>query len=177
MDRALNGVEEPLYSYGALIGTRTRYNDRLLMFMLRNRAPHRFADGGSKAMSAVDAMQVERLKKQWRAEWESESGNLSPEEARASIDHKINAIRCRVEAKQAAAWAKLSEETRDAWARFAELRERDLDAAATSEAERALVNVTPAHDWPNMEPPGPRKPPEPAPPKTVWTLRDDGFDP
>ena len=45
MDRALNGVEEPLYSYGKLIGSRTRYNDRLLMFMLRNRAPDRFAAG------------------------------------------------------------------------------------------------------------------------------------
>ncbi len=177
MDRALNGVEEPLYSYGALIGTRTRYNDRLLMFMLRNRAPHRFADGGSKAMSAVDAMQVERLKKQWRAEWEGESGNVSAEEARASIDRKINAIRRQVEAKQAAAWAKLSEETRDAWARFVELRERDLEAAAASEAERALVNITPTHNWPNMEPPGPKKPPEPAPPKTVWTLRDESFEP
>ena len=52
MDRALNGVEEPLYSYGALIGTRTRYNDRLLMFMLRNRAPHRFADGGGAVAAA-----------------------------------------------------------------------------------------------------------------------------
>lgn len=32
MDRALNGVEVPLYSYGKLVGSRTVYNDRLLMF-------------------------------------------------------------------------------------------------------------------------------------------------
>lgn len=81
MDRALNGVVEPLYSYGELIGTRTRYNDRLLMFMLRNRAPHRFAEGGAKGLSALDAMQVERLKKQWRKEWESQQ-------------HRVSATRC-----------------------------------------------------------------------------------
>ena len=42
MDRALNGVDVPVYSYGKLVGTRTAYTDRLLMFMLRNRAPERF---------------------------------------------------------------------------------------------------------------------------------------
>lgn len=47
MDRALNGVEVPVYAYGKIIGTRRVYNDRLLMFMLRNRAPKRFAAGGA----------------------------------------------------------------------------------------------------------------------------------
>jgi len=178
MDRALNGVVEPLYSYGTLIGTRTRYNDRLLMFMLRNRAPHRFAEGGAKGLSALDAMQIERLKKQWRKEWESQQRHVSADEVRASIDKKIEEIRRRVEGEQAAAWAKLSEETRSAWTRFVELRERDWDAANADEAARALVNVGPmSKGLPNMEPPGPRKPPPPVPPKTVWTLRDEGFDP
>ncbi|MEP6201441.1 MAG: hypothetical protein ABJ135_08145, partial [Marinomonas sp.] len=63
MDRALNGVEEPLYSYGKLIGTRRRYNDRLLMFMLRNRAPDRFTEGRPKALSAIDTMHDKRLRK------------------------------------------------------------------------------------------------------------------
>ena len=45
MDRALHGVEVPVYSYGKLVGTRTVYNVRLVMFMLRNRAPERFAGG------------------------------------------------------------------------------------------------------------------------------------
>ena len=66
MDRALHGVEVPMYSYGKLIGTRTVYNDRLLMFMLRNRAPERFTSGKPNAMNAVDKMQLTRLKKQWR---------------------------------------------------------------------------------------------------------------
>src|SRR5690606_28132161 len=36
MDRALNGVEVPVYSYGKLVGRRMSYKDRLLIFMLRN---------------------------------------------------------------------------------------------------------------------------------------------
>jgi hypothetical protein len=44
MDRALNGVEVPVYSYGKLVGSRTVHNDRLLMFLLRNRATDRFGD-------------------------------------------------------------------------------------------------------------------------------------
>lgn len=181
MDRALNGVEEPVYSYGEMIGTRTRYNDRLLMFMLRNRAPHRFADGRSKAMNAIDAMETQRLKKQWRKEWESEQRNVSSAEVQASIDRKINEVRRRVEAKQAAQWAKLSEETRAAWARFVDLRERDLDAAAADEAARALVDVTPtAKVWPAIDNPGPPQGwrethAEPEPRKTVWKLTDEGW--
>ncbi|MXO71560.1 hypothetical protein [Alteraurantiacibacter buctensis] len=73
MDRALNGVEVPVYSYGKLVGTRTVYNDRLLMFMLRNRAPDRFTGGKPKALSATDAAELKRLKAQWREEWEREA--------------------------------------------------------------------------------------------------------
>ncbi len=72
MDRALNGVEVPVYSYGKLVGTRTVYNDRLLMFMLRNRAPDRFTGGKVRALSATDAGELKRLKAQWRKEWERE---------------------------------------------------------------------------------------------------------
>jgi hypothetical protein len=152
MDRALNGVEEPLYSYGKLIGTRRRYNDRLLMFILRNRAPDRFAEGKPKAMNAVDRMEVERLKKQWRKEWEAEqrpeTRNVSAEEVRASIDRKIEELRTRVEAERARQWARLSEETRTAWERFIALRDRDLDAMQADAAARALVDVTPERKWP-----------------------------
>lgn len=45
MERALHGVEVPVYSYGKIIGSRIVHNDRLLMFLLRNRATHRFAAG------------------------------------------------------------------------------------------------------------------------------------
>lgn len=74
MDRALHGHEQPVYSYGKLVGTRTVYNDRLLMFMLRNRAAERFPGGlrqaeGAKSGNAVDQMELTRLKKQWHQEW------------------------------------------------------------------------------------------------------------
>jgi hypothetical protein len=46
MERALNGVEVPVYHFGAVVGVRRVYNDRLLMFLLRNRAPERFAAAG-----------------------------------------------------------------------------------------------------------------------------------
>ena len=36
--RAIHGVEEPVYWKGEEVGTRTRYSDRLLMFMLRHRS-------------------------------------------------------------------------------------------------------------------------------------------
>ena len=70
MDRALHGVEVPVYSYGKLVGSRTVYNDRLVMFMLRNRAPDRFTGGKAKAMSATDKETLRKLKIQWREEWE-----------------------------------------------------------------------------------------------------------
>ena len=54
MDRALHGVEVPVYSYGKLVGSRTVYNDRLLMFMLRNRAPERFTGGRAHVAKLVD---------------------------------------------------------------------------------------------------------------------------
>jgi hypothetical protein len=37
-ERALYGVEEPVFYHGEQIGTRRRYNDRLLMMLLRVRA-------------------------------------------------------------------------------------------------------------------------------------------
>jgi|GEM_PF-535265 len=68
MDRALNGVDVPVYAYGRIVGTRRVYNDRLLMFMLRNRAPQRFAADGARGMSALDRQAIARLKKEWKRE-------------------------------------------------------------------------------------------------------------
>ncbi|WP_379921172.1 hypothetical protein [Erythrobacter sp. R86502] len=142
MDRALNGVEEPLYSYGKLVGTRTRYNDRLLMFILRNRAPERFAAGGGpKGLNAVSQMQLDRLKKQWIAEHEAGKRNVSDHDVRRSIDAKIESIRRSMEPQRVARWNSLSSETHAAWTRFVELRERDLAATCADEAARQLVNV------------------------------------
>ncbi|MCL9981911.1 MAG: hypothetical protein NBV60_02020 [Erythrobacter sp.] len=211
MDRALNGVEEPLYSYGKLIGTRRRYNDRLLMFILRNRAPERFADGkrvsGMGGLNAVGQMELERLKKQWRKEWEAEqraeTRNVSPEQVRASIDRKVEEIRLRLQAEREARWVSLSEETREAWAQFVALRDRDLDAMQADAATRKVMEPRwsagedalekgegikrlsgPAarveeaeEDWHPPEGWSHGKPKPPRPPKTAWTVMDDNFDP
>jgi len=97
MDRALNGVEMPVYSYGKHVGERTVYNDRLLMFMLRNRAPERFAEGKAKGLNAVGSMELKRLKQQWRKEWEEEKKREASyeheDEVLASIDRKLGKMR------------------------------------------------------------------------------------
>lgn len=203
MDRALNGVEEPLYSYGKLIGTRTRYNDRLLMFILRNRAPERFAEGAPKGLNAVGRMEAERLKKQWRADWEAEqaASNVSAAEVRASIDRKVEEVRTRLRHERERRWVRLSEETRAAWAHFVTLRDRDLTAIGADEGTRRVMETgwqaaadaleppeKPALPAPEREaedegvPKAPdwhRKagPPAPHEPRTTWTLRDGSFDP
>jgi hypothetical protein len=73
MERALHGIEVPVYSYGKLVGTRRVYNDALLMFLLRNRAPARFAADSLNGQDAATHSQLERLKREWREEWEAET--------------------------------------------------------------------------------------------------------
>ena len=130
MDRALNGVDVPIYSYGKLVGMRKSYNDRLLMFMLRNRAPERFADGRPRALNGMDHTRLHQEKTKWRKEWEAEqaANNVSYEDVRAGIDRKIDEVRREVEAQQQREWDALSVETRAAWERFEELKARDLQA-------------------------------------------------
>ena len=96
MERAIHGIEVPVYHFGAVVGSRMVYNDRLLMFLLRNRAGQRFrADGHHDAPTQAE---LTKLKKQWRAEWEAEQAqnHVSPEEIRARIDRKVEELRQRV---------------------------------------------------------------------------------
>lgn len=174
MERALNGVEEEYFSDGKLVAKRRRYNDRLLMFMLRNRAPERFAEGGAKGLNAVGKMEAERLKKEWRAEWEAERARVTPAEIRASIDAKVAAMREAIEADRAREWALLSEETRAAWDRFEALRNRDLDAMNADDELRARLAEGPRKDV-QYPPPPKRETPKPPPRKTSWKLTDEGF--
>ena len=67
----MNGVEQPIFSYGKRVGTRVVINDRLLMFLLRNRVPERFANDGS-GRPAADRRQTAALKAEWHAEWAAE---------------------------------------------------------------------------------------------------------
>lgn len=67
MERAIHGVEVPVYSYGKLVGSRIVHNDRLLMFMLRNRASDRFAAGATKTRpGAPEAMDEEAFNAELR---------------------------------------------------------------------------------------------------------------
>ncbi|MGQ7829281.1 hypothetical protein [Altererythrobacter sp. Z27] len=123
MDRALNGVEVPVYSYGELVGTRTVYNDRLLMFLLRNRAPERFAEGRTSAMNAVDRMELARMKKQWLKEELGDEGEII-----AEINAKLSAAKAR--------WYEmLSPRTRGAWAAFRACEEEDKAAGYSCYAD------------------------------------------
>ncbi|MCW1428035.1 hypothetical protein [Novosphingobium sp. JCM 18896] len=90
MDRALNGVEVPVYSYGKLVGTRRKYNDRLLMFLLRTRAKKRFGEDGR--MNLADRATLANLKRQWRKQWDQERALAEAERTRqsyASIHEKL----------------------------------------------------------------------------------------
>jgi hypothetical protein len=112
MDRALNGVEVPVYSYGKLIGKRTVYNDRLLMFMLRNRAPDRFCADGARGLNAVDKARMKRLKEEWRQEWNREHLARQPdiEGVRQEILARVNAM----EAAERKRWTPRERELREA---------------------------------------------------------------
>lgn len=103
MERAIHGVEVPVYHFGQIVGTRRVYNDRLLMFLLRNRAPDRFAADGAKGLSAVDRARLARLKREWRAEWEAERAAAtqgpSEQEVIESINRKLDEARKRMSAE------------------------------------------------------------------------------
>ncbi|WP_225007591.1 hypothetical protein [Novosphingobium percolationis] len=100
MERALEGVEAPVYSYGKLVGTRRIHNDRLLMFLLRNRARKRF-DAGTRP-DAVARAELEKLKKQWRAEWLAEQNDPTElARIRRGIDTKLQIMRQNIEDRRA----------------------------------------------------------------------------
>jgi len=125
MDRALNGVEVPVYHFGKIIGTRIVYNDRLLMFMLRNRAPKRFAADGAKGMNAVDRMVLARHRKQWRKEWERERAIEEIE----TEDREDEALWQKLNHMHRNWYRTLSPETRAAYRNFRRLEEAGVDHA------------------------------------------------
>ena len=170
MDRALYGAEDPIFWQGQQVGKRQVFNDRLLMFMLRARAPQRFGDGrgrpGLAGLNAVGKMELERLKKQWRKEWETEHAqarNVTAAEVRASIDRKVEEIRMRIEYERAERRAALSQEAMDAFAHFCTLRDRDLATADADARTRRLVEVSPETESTHFDPPEPKALPGPKP--------------
>jgi len=145
MDRAINGVEEPVYNYGKLVGTRIRYNDRLLMFMLRNRAPGRFAGGGqARGLSAMDKTQLEKLRRQWHEEWEEEQAHKH-----AETEGEVADFVDQISDMHVTWWSHLSPRTRAAYREFRRLEKADFgwdrrddtseEDIAAAEAEHAEV--------------------------------------
>lgn len=86
MDRALNGVEVPVYYHGEFKGTLRRHNERLVMFMLRNRLGDRYCEGGARGLSAIDNHRLARLRQAWREEWERERLLLDDEDEQEVLD-------------------------------------------------------------------------------------------
>nr|WP_137678201.1 hypothetical protein [Parerythrobacter lutipelagi] len=142
MDRALNGTEETIHYHGEHVATRRRYNERLVMFILRSRLPQRFgadSQGGTPPghKGAIGTMEKRRLKrkwkakwrKKWRAEWEAalpENRMKSAAEARKLIEAKLEDLRQRVLTRDSYEWRELTPETRDAYRHYKTLRARDL---------------------------------------------------
>ena len=138
MERALHGTEVPVYSYGKLIGSRIVHNDRLLMFMLRNRAPTRFtADGrAAKRQNTIGdpeyANQLSRLKKQWRKEWEEEwrkaNVDYDPVKVTESINSKLDTMQER--------WlAAMTKRTRALYEAFLAAEAEDAEAGRSAYTE------------------------------------------
>lgn len=135
MDRALHGHEQPVYSYGKLVGTRTVYNDRLLMFMLRNRAPERFGgalrENGAKGPNAIDRMERERLKKKWRKEWDREHCEESIKHDRDHGETFAGMIR----ARHVQWWARLGPRARAAYLEFRRIESEESRASLYGDEE------------------------------------------
>ena len=43
--RAVTGIDKPVYYKGKVVGSITKYSDRLLMFLLKAHRPQKFRDG------------------------------------------------------------------------------------------------------------------------------------
>jgi hypothetical protein len=54
-DRAVDGIDEPVFQGGELVGYKRRYSDALLMFRLRALAPDKYREVGGTTNVAVNA--------------------------------------------------------------------------------------------------------------------------
>jgi hypothetical protein len=176
----------PVYSCGKLIGTRTAYNDRLLMFMLRNRAPERF--GGSRfaegrranglgGLNAVGQMELKRLEKQWREEYERERAQGGEARVFEALDAKLNAARDK--------WlTALSPRARAAYDAFRAIEAEDKAAGYRwwDDPEHPGYDDGETDDWEDraLPPPGwEHRPPEEDEPEETsqWRgLKDEGWE-
>ena len=150
LERALYGTEVPVYSYGKLIGSRIVHNDRLLMFMLKNRAPTRFAADGrvtarrSSIGDPKEAARLGRYKKQWRKEWDEERARDEAAEA----DENNDALDAQLDRLQEGWLEDMTSATRALYDTYAAAADADQEAGRTAWNEEggATLIDQPGHE-------------------------------
>ena len=58
--RAVTGIDKPVYYKGEVVGSITKYSDRLLMFLLRAHRPQVFRDGGKVKHTGATDVGIDR---------------------------------------------------------------------------------------------------------------------
>ncbi len=95
LERAINGVLEPVFGRDGQIGERRRYNDRLLMFLLRHRLPDRYGD---RRYDILTPKREAELRAQWEEERRTKNDGSRALEA---IMQKLLQMKARGEGQQA----------------------------------------------------------------------------
>lgn len=109
IDRAKDGVEVPIYSYGKLVGTRRVHNDRLLMFCVKHGLGRLGADDpaplgrGTRSRRTLEREETE-AKERWYEEYQEEltrfSGRLVAKLA-DTADLLRSVLQCEAAAREA----------------------------------------------------------------------------
>ena len=115
------------------------HNDRLLMFMLKNRAPTRFAADGrvtarrSSIGDPKEAARLSRYKKQWRKEWDEERARDEAAEA----DETTDALDAQLDRLQEGWLEDMTSATRALYEAYAAAADADQEAGRTAWNEPA----------------------------------------
>jgi hypothetical protein len=134
LDRAANGVEVPVFAYGDKIATRRVFSEPLVMFMLQNLAPERYCGEGARGLSALDKRTLERLKQEWREEWEAER-----ERAEAATETGTGDFVEAIQGMHVKWWSQLGPRTRAAYIHFRRLERIEGRAWLDEEADPAAA--------------------------------------
>ena len=58
--RAVTGIDKPVFYKGEVVGSITKYSDKLLMFLLKAHRPQKFRDGGKVKQTGATDVGVDR---------------------------------------------------------------------------------------------------------------------
>ena len=58
--RAVTGIDKPVFYKGEVVGSITKYSDKLLMFLLKAHRPQKFRDGGEVKHTGATDVDVDR---------------------------------------------------------------------------------------------------------------------